>query len=136
MDKDLRRPEYYGALVEFYANPADNRTLKQFAIDNGIAEDTVHQYKRRHLDEINADVAKLRDRYKPALRIAALKALFNRINKSDLAIKLAFQLTGDLIERTESKVEYMTPEDKRARIAQLLADIASKNKDNSEEKSG
>ena len=42
------------------------------------------------------------------------------------AIKLAFQLTGDLVERTENKHEYMTRTDKMERINNLIKEVNEK----------
>ena len=60
------------------------------------------------------------------IRSAAYKSLTKRINRSDNALKMALQICGDLVERTESRVEYLTPEQKKEKIHSLLAAIEAK----------
>lgn len=120
------KPDYYEALVEWLGNPMDDRTQKKFAEDVGVDDSTILKYRRLHDDDIQTAISQARKRYINILRVAAYKSLFKRINKSDNAVKMALQIAGDLVERTESRVEYLTPEQKKEKIHALLAAIEAK----------
>lgn len=124
--KELVRPAYYWDLVNFFADASDQRTLKQFALDHGVAEDAIHSYRFRHDAEIYADVEKLRAKYIPKLRAHAWKSVFANVAKNFNDRKLALQLTGDLVETTRTSLELKTPEEKRAAIAQLMAGLSAR----------
>ena len=126
-------------LAEKIANPLDNRTWVQVEKDLNISTSVLYRLRIENLEQIYSLADKKRSKYKSVLRSEAYKALQNRLEKSDNAIKLAFQLLGDLVERTESRVEHLTPEQKREKLASLLATVTNtpkSNKNDQEEKSG
>ena len=127
---DPLRPHVYNAwheaYIEIQADPTDNRTDKKFAEDYGIHASTLSQWKREFRNRIFAEVNTRRKTYIAELRSRAYKALYGKMSTDTNALKLAFQLMGDLIERTESKVEYMTKEEKVQRINDLLKSIGAK----------
>lgn len=123
-DKEWR-PPYFDSLVAFMADPTDTRTIKQFAADNNIHPDTVHQFKRKHGEQLYQAVDSTRAHYIPKLREEAFKAVFSNINKNHLDRKLALQLTNDLIERSEVK-QSLSIEEKRERAKALMAMLSDK----------
>lgn len=128
------RPEYFDNLVAFYADPSDQRTITQFALENGVSPDTVHLFKKRHSDELWAAVDSVRARYIPKLRTEAFRAVFANIKKSHQDRALALKLTRDLIDVTETKHEFKSPEEKRARIEQLMQSLSLAMSDKADKK--
>lgn len=120
------RPPYFDLLVAFMADASDQRTIKQFCIDNHLSEDTIYQYKREHKDILFTTVDNVRAKYIPEIRLEAMKAVFANIKKNFNDRKLALQLTGDLIEKTENTQIIRSPEEKRARIDELLSKLTHK----------
>ncbi len=114
--------------IELLANPNDLRTDIEFCNEIKIAVSTLKLWKRTHRMEIYQEVQKRRNHYFNELRALAWKELTSKMKKDLNAVKLAFQLTGDLVERTESKVEHMNYKDKIDRINQLLKDANDKQK--------
>src|SRR5579864_3397646 len=123
--KNFERPPYFEAMVEFMADPTDQRTIKQFAADVGVHEDTIHAFKRKHSDVLYQAVEIARAQMIPKMRIQSWKAVFANINKNHLDRKLALQLTGDLIERSEVQ-QTIKPEEKRERAKALLAQLSER----------
>jgi hypothetical protein len=58
--------------------------------------------------------------------MSAYKSIAGKIEKSLDAAKLALQLTGDFVERSESRVEQMTYSDKLRRIEALTKELSAK----------
>lgn len=114
--------------IELLANPNDQRTDKEFCDEIKISVSSVSTWKRQYRLEIYEEVQKRRNHYFNELRSLAWKELTAKMKKDLNAVKLAFQLTGDLVERTESKVEHMNYKDKIDRINQLLKDANDKQK--------
>lgn len=125
MARTFERPAYFEELVAFMADPTDQRTVKQFAADMNVHEDTIHAFKRKHGDVLYAAVDTSRAQMIPKLREHAYKAVFANINKNHLDRKLALQLTNDLIERTEQTVK-LSPEEKREKAKALMAQLSEK----------
>lgn len=114
--------------IELLANPNDLRTDKEFCEEIKIHVQTLQNWKRTNRLELFEEVQKRRNHYFNELRALAWKELTAKMKKDLNAVKLAFQLTGDLVERTESKVEHMNYKDKIDRINQLLKDANDKQK--------
>lgn len=123
--RDYDRPPYFEALVAFLADPTDERTTKQFALDNGVHEDTIYAFKRKHSTALYSAVDATRAQYIPKLRLEAYKAVFSNIKKNHLDRKLALQLTNDLIERSEVS-QKLTPVERRAKIAAIMSQLSDK----------
>lgn len=118
------RPNYFDILVDFYADPTEQRTFRMFCIENKLSEDTVFQYMRVHADLFWRHVDTSRAKHNSKLRHAAYRAVFANISKSFNDRKLALQLLGDFVERTQDMAPVRTPEEKRAAIAELLAKLS------------
>lgn len=112
--------------IEMLSNPMDRRTDRAFSEENGIHEDTLAKWKRNHRTEIFNEVQKRRKRYINELRAAAYKSIGDKIGKSLDAAKLALQLTGDFVERTENRTEIMSDADKIRRIEALRKEAIEK----------
>jgi signal recognition particle GTPase len=112
--------------IDFISNPCETRTIKQFCDEIGIDPATYYRFTKNNSDDIYTQVDKERKKYHREMRAEAMKALFSRLKKSDKAIELFFKLTGELIERTESRIEYMTPDQKRERIRKALDALVKK----------
>lgn len=126
-DKDFKLSAFWKELyIELLASPTDSRSDKAFCDDVGLSGHTLSAWKRNCRKEIYDEVQKRRKDHINELRAKAYKQLSKKMETSVDAIKLAFQLTGDLVERTESKVEYMGHDDKVRRINALLENIGKK----------
>lgn len=130
-ERDLserRTPKYWNDLyIELLANPLDKRTDKQFCEETGITVSALQQWKARYRKSIFAEVDKRRREFINELRAQAFKDLANKMGKDSNALKMALQITGDLVEKTESKVE-MNYADKLRRIRTLQESIKSRKK--------
>lgn len=122
--------------VELLANPMDNRTDKKFCEEIGIDPTTLQKWKQKNRISIFGEVQRRRKAYINELRAVTYKALANKLDKDTNAIKLSLQITGDLVERSESKVEYMDEDAKKRRINALIEEIGKRKKAQSEAESG
>lgn len=119
------RPPYFENLVKFMADPTDTRSIQDFAKDNDIDYTTVYQYKRRHPEILEQAVSSIRSQYIMKLADPALRAVFANINKNHLDRKLALQLAGLLIERSEVK-QTISAEEKREKAKALMAKLSER----------
>lgn len=110
--------------LEMLANPMDHRSIAQFCEDNHVSTATYHRWKRENHEAIYAEAAARLKKYTQVLRIENYKAIALNLRKSFNDRKLMAQLLGDLIERTESKHEFLTPDQKREKLNQLLSKLA------------
>jgi hypothetical protein len=115
---DSKKPEWVDEFIENQSNPFNTESIQDFATRKGVSKQTVYSYRWRH-PEIHAEIRSQMSKIFDVMRPVAYKALAARIGKSDNALKLFFQLAGDLVERTEQTVK-MTPEAKRERIQELV----------------
>ena len=120
--------QWHDAYIEMLADPSSSQTDKSFCTEHGIHKNTLFNWKKRYRGPLYRDVNRRRVEFTAELRTKAYKSLYNKLENDTSALKLAFQLMGDLIERSESKVEYMSREDKIKRIDELLKGIGAKKK--------
>ena len=120
---EIRNSALFEALVAYYADPTDQRTLKDISAAAGLDESTVHEFKTRHARTIFRAVDACLTASIPRLRAAAFKTLFQRMGKSDAALRMALQVTQDLVERSEVQQTILTPQEKRERIAGLMSRV-------------
>lgn len=112
--------------IEMQTNPMDTRTDKEFTTELGLNHNTFMSWKRSHKDQIYKEVQKRRSEYVNELRAFAYKCLADKMKGSVDAIKLAFQLMGDLVEKIETKTDYMNDNDKIRRAEALYENIRKK----------
>ena len=114
------------ALIEYLSNPMDERTVKDFCDEYKL--DKLHYYRflKYHKDKIYPEVDKRRKKFWGEMRIKAYKALVKRLEKSDKALQMFFEMSGDYTPKTEQKVEYSTPEQKRDKIKAMLEKLVDK----------
>lgn len=117
------RAVWHEDLIEYLANPLDKRSFEAFAESIGVSHMTVFRYRKLHRDEISREVESIRKKFLSEGRNKAYKALYAKFDKDTNAIKLFFQLAGDLIERSENRTEILSPEDKKARIEAALTKL-------------
>ena len=119
---------WHEAYIELQADPGGKQTDKAFCEEYGIHKNTLLNWKRKYRNSIHKEVGKRRNEFVQELRTKAYKALYSKLNSDTAAIKLCFQLMGDLVEKSEQKIEhgYMTREDKIRRIDELLKGINKK----------
>ncbi len=107
------------------ADPFDNRTDKEFCEEIGLEYTTLHAWKHKYRSHIFKEVESIRKNYINEYRSKGHKALAKKLDKDTNAIKLLFQLLGDLVEKTESKVE-MNRDDQLRRITALRNTIGKR----------
>lgn len=112
--------------IEKEADPTDQRTDAQFCAAINLEYKTLAAWKSKYRRYIYQQVNSIRKDYVGELRAKANKELFKKLDKDTNALKLAFQLMGDLVEKTEQRVEYMSQEDTKRRINDLLKKVSDK----------
>lgn len=116
--------------VQFQSDPCDLRTDKKFCEDIGLEPATLSQWKRKYRSFIFREVEAQRKTYRNELRAIGLKALMRKLDSGDTnAIKLHFQLLGDLVEKTEIKTENMSDAEKVRRIESLRTEVTKRQED-------
>ena len=117
-------------VVEYYSNPLDQRTIKDLAADIGLAAITIHKFMAANRDAVYAEADKRRKKYMSAMRAKAYRSLVKRFDRSDKALQMFFEMSGDYIPKSEQRIEYSTPEQKRDKIKALLREALAKKDDN------
>jgi len=118
---------YHEELINYLCNPFDNRTYDQFAESVGVTGTTIYRYRRAHESEIAEEVKKRKDSMFDSMRSVAYKALAGKIKSDTMALKLFFQLAGDLIERSEvSTKDVMTRDQKIEKVKALMNELGSR----------
>lgn len=119
-------------IIEWSANPTDQRSAREVAELLGCDQTTVYRHRKSLEDAISKRFEAKRKSYLGSMRTRAYKSLSNRLLKSDKSLDLFFKLVGDLVERSETKIEYHTPEEKRTKIKELLDKVSSRLDDKKE----
>ena len=125
MEIDPEKP-WQDAVIEFLANPMDNRTDTKFCSDTGIHRSTYYEFIKKNRKELFAEVDRRRKEYLSEMRQKFYKALGSRMTRSDRITQLVGEMLGEYIPKSEQKVEYHTPEQKKERAKKLLEDIVKK----------
>lgn len=119
-DKAPDVPRHWHELyIEAQSDPLDSRSDTKFCEDIKLDYSTFQTWKHRYRKYIFGEVEKRRQHYRNELRAKGHKALARKLDKDTNAIKLLFQLLGDLVEKTETKME-MSDADKARRLRSLL----------------
>lgn len=116
---------WHDSYIEAQVDPFDTRTDKQFCEDIGLDLQTFRNWKSKYRDYVNAEIEKRRNKHKTELRTKAYKALTGKLDKDTNAVKLLFQLLGDLVEKSEVKTE-MSDADKIRRLSTLISQVGKK----------
>lgn len=122
----LVRAMWHELYVEMLSSPLDQRTDKEFCEENKLHVYTLSNWKRAHRIALYAEVQKRRAQYINEIRTVAYKHLVSLCKKDVNAIKLMFQLTGDLVEQSKTTHEFMSRKDKIDRINNLLKEANEK----------
>lgn len=120
--------DWHEAYFDFAANPMDQRTDAQFCEAEGCALTALLQWKKRYKAIVDQEVETRRQLAVPAIRIRLWKALDALVEGNVKAIELAFKLIGDLdtVQKHEHAMNYMSPEEKRAKLVELMAIASAK----------
>jgi len=114
------KPDYYDVLVDYMADPFDTRSYQDFAKAINITPEQLWRIRKAFKSDIDSEIKNRRQALLDTVRVQAWKALAKKIQTDTNALKLFFQLSGDLIERTETVNKYETVEEKRVRALSLL----------------
>jgi hypothetical protein len=116
---DIKNPKFWQELyIELLANPLEDKTDKQFCEEIGLSISGLNSWKNKYRKSIYNEVTKRRQQYLNEFKAIAYKELAKKMKKDTNALKMALQITGELVERSESKVE-MTTDEKLRRIQTL-----------------
>lgn len=97
---DLKHPEWVIKYIEIMSDYSTNYTTKQMAAKLSMSRQGIYQYLVKH-SEINDIIATNLKKQQNTLRIKAMKALYNRLNKSDKALQIALEIAGEY-QRSET----------------------------------
>jgi len=111
--------------IQMQSDPMDTRTDRDFFTSIDLPESTFYAWKTKFRSHIFKEVEKRRNEYRNELRSKMYKALSKKLDKDTNAIKLLAQLLGDLVEKTETKME-MSDADKMRRVVSLMGEISKK----------
>lgn len=127
VERDMEfKTDWMEEYVHMAADPSCHKTAAEFCREKGMSEQNFYKWKSRHREQVNKRIESLRKQYVTDFRSKSWKALSRQLEKGDTpAIKLGFQLTGDLIEKTEA-VNSLTPDEKKARVLAMLAELKAK----------
>lgn len=125
MFPDPTRP-WKDRIVEHLANPMEAQSVSDLCKDLKISRDTYYKFLQKDRETIYKEADRRRRKYMGALRAMGFKALGYRLKKSDKAVQMALEITGDYIPKSEQRIEYTTPEQKKQRIRKLLAGYIQK----------
>ena len=118
-------------ILDFMANPLDQRSVEKFCEENNISKSTFYVTKRENLAYLNSHINDRRKVFMAQVKSYAYRALVARLNQSDAAQKLFFQLSGDLVERIEQTHNMLTPEQKREKAQELMKRLSGQLDDGS-----
>lgn len=125
MDKKHLLP-WQEAYIDYLSDPTDERSVDKFCHDNVISRVTIDTWRRKNKEYIEIEVEHRTKEYDFLIRSRAKKDMYKRMSKSDIAVRTALQLLGDLVEKTEVKSTPLNPEEKRERVKKLLDGIVGK----------
>ena len=117
--------------IEMLSSPDPEEQISDvaFAESLKISLPTLKSWKGKYRKDIFDEVHKRRMVYINQRRAILDRALDKKVSEGDTqAIKLGYQLIGDLIERTEVKTDQMTEADKVRRVKTLLENAEAKKK--------
>lgn len=115
---------WHSLYIEAQADPLDGRTDVEFCEAIQLDVSTFRNWKQKYRQYIFKEVEARRKNYTNELRSKGHKALAKKLSTDTNAIKLLFQLLGDLVEKTEVRTE-LSDADKQRRI-QTLTDSTEK----------
>lgn len=125
----LVKSMWHELYIECQASPLDQRTDKEFCEENKLHIQTLMGWKRLHRKSLYDEVQRRRTQYINEMRSVAYKHLNSMCKKDVNAIKLLMQLTGDLVEKSQTLHEFAgNREEKIARINNLLKEANDKAK--------
>ena len=124
--KPTVRTAWHELYLELQSNPLDNRTDIEFCAENKLSNSALTVWKRENRKAIYDEVQKRRGQYINEMRAIGYKHL-NRMCQKDInAVKLLFQLTGDLVEQTKTTHEFMSRQDRIDRVKHLMEEALAK----------
>ncbi len=120
---------WHEAYIEMQSDPLDNRTDVQFCESIDLNYQTFVTWKRTYRTYIFKEVDHRRKNYVNEMRTIGHKALAKKLDKDTNAIKLLFQLLGDLVEKSEIKTGDLQHDDKVRRLATLMGSAGKRQKE-------
>ncbi|MFH1290778.1 MAG: hypothetical protein ABIH92_05225, partial [Nanoarchaeota archaeon] len=122
------------AIIEYLSNPFAKMQIRKLCEKLGIHSQTYYKFLRDCREEIFKEVERRRKKNMSELSNDAYKALAVRMWQSDKALQMALEMTNQYIPRTEQKIEYNTPEQKKEKIRKFLEEISKRSGNASKDK--
>jgi hypothetical protein len=111
--------EWQIAFIESQANPLENTTFDEFCKLNNVSRSTLYRWRKENQNEISKIINEQLDKNVKLLRPIAFKALAKKMDKDTNALKMYFQMSGDLVEKSEV-IQHLSIEQKRALAQDLI----------------
>lgn len=115
-------------ITQFLADPYDDRSVTDFCKEQGIVRSNYYFILNKYRDIIYPEADKRRKKMLGDMRAQAYKSLARRLEKSDKALEMFFEMSGDYVPKSEQRIEYLTPDQKREKLKILLDKISGPEK--------
>jgi hypothetical protein len=112
--------DYHLLMVQYYADPLETRSVSKFCDDISLSRETFYKHLRENKEKIFYEADNLRKRMQAELRSEAFKMLAAHMKRNVNAVKIALEITGDYVQKTEQTVN-LDPDAKRQKVEALLA---------------
>lgn len=119
-------------LIEHDANPLNPRTDKEFAEEKGLHINSIFKARRTYPNYAMA-VAYRRKKYLTDLGNFSMKVLVQRAPLSDLALRMALEISGVYTPTMKQQIETLDPEIKRQRVIELMQKYSGDEKEKQDE---
>lgn len=131
MSEEIKEPRvsrhWHDLYIEKESDPTDLRSDTQFCTDLGLELGSFRNWKSKFRTFIYREVEARRKQFRNEHRALGYKALMKKLTAGDTnAIKLHFQLLGDLVEKQEIKTESMSDVDKKRFLESLRSEVGQR----------
>ena len=118
-----RYPAWVQDLIEHDANPMNPMTDKEFCEEHKLHINSVY-YARKKYPNYAMAVAYRRKKYMADLANYTMKILVQRAPISDVALRMALEISGAYTPTIKQQIEALDPEIKRQRVLELMGQFS------------
>lgn len=115
--------KYQELIIEFFANPLEDRSVSAFIKDINISRDTFYTYMKENRAYIFERADRLRKQYLAELRSKAYKDLNKQMGSNTNALKMALEITGEYTEKVKVEQEFYDTTEKKNKVNGILDKI-------------
>ena len=121
--QDLINKQRIDFISTWKANMLDKTTAIEIAKQLEIEPSTLYAFIKAHRKEIDYATEQKRKEFMPELKNMSMKALANRLNKSDKALQIALEITGAYVPKSEQTQTIRNETEQKAYVESLLEKI-------------